>query len=121
MRKSFLTFICTLTQLWAQPVFTDAFPPAEYAARRARVMEKIGDAVAILQGTTERPGEQPLRQSNQFFYLSGVVEPRANSDDRRTHQAHHVVSAAARRTPRSHDVRAGFVSGAGSRGSYRNR
>ena len=41
------------------------------------MFEKIGDAVAILQGTTERPGEQPLRQSNQFFYLCGVVEPRA--------------------------------------------
>src|ERR1043166_6050779 len=40
-------------------------------------MEKIGGGVAILQGTTERPGEQPLRQSNQFFYVSGVVEPRA--------------------------------------------
>jgi Xaa-Pro aminopeptidase len=63
--------------LAAQPVFTDVFPPEEYAARRARVMEKIGDGVAILQGTTERPGEQPLRQGNQFFYLTGVVEPRA--------------------------------------------
>ena len=63
----------------AQPVFTGAeiFPPEEFAARRAQVMEKIGDAVAILQGTTERPGEQPLRQGNQFFYLTGVVEPRA--------------------------------------------
>jgi Xaa-Pro aminopeptidase len=40
-------------------------------------MERIGDAVAIMQGTTERPGEQPLRQSNQFFYVTGVVEPRA--------------------------------------------
>jgi Xaa-Pro aminopeptidase len=62
---------------YAQPVFTDVFPPAEHTARRVHVMEKIGDAVAILQGTTERPGEQPLRQSNQFFYLTGVVEPRA--------------------------------------------
>ncbi|MBS1857392.1 MAG: aminopeptidase P family protein [Acidobacteria bacterium] len=63
----------------AQPVFTgaDVFPPEEFAARRARVMARIGDGVAILQGTTERPGEQPLRQSNQFFYLCGVVEPRA--------------------------------------------
>jgi len=61
----------------AQPVFTNVFPPDEYAARRAKIMEKIGDAVAIMQGTTERPGEQPLRQSNQFFYVSGVVEPRA--------------------------------------------
>jgi Xaa-Pro aminopeptidase len=63
----------------AQPVFTGAeiFPPEEFAARRAKVIEKIGDGVAILQGTTERPGEQPLRQNNQFFYLTGVVEPRA--------------------------------------------
>ena len=63
----------------AQPVFTgtEIFPPEEFAARRARVMEKIGDGVAILQGTTERPGEQALRQNNQFFYLTGVVEPRA--------------------------------------------
>src|SRR4051812_2315702 len=63
----------------AQPVFTGAeiFPPEEFAARRAKVMEKIGDAVAILQGTTERPGEQALRQNNQFFYLTGVIEPRA--------------------------------------------
>jgi len=61
----------------AQPVFTDIFPPEEYAARRARVMDKLAGGVAILQGTTERPGEQPLRQSNQFFYVSGVVEPRA--------------------------------------------
>jgi Xaa-Pro aminopeptidase len=41
------------------------------------VIERIGDAVAIVQGTTERPGEQPFRQNNQFFYLTGVAEPRA--------------------------------------------
>src|SRR5437016_9620739 len=65
--------------LYGQPVFTgpDVFPPEEFAARRARVMAKIGDGVAIIQGTTERPGEQPLRQANQFFYITGVVEPRA--------------------------------------------
>src|SRR2546428_750680 len=61
----------------AQPVFSDIFPSEEFAARRARVMAQIGDGVAILQGATERPGEQPLRQSNQFFYLCGVNEPRA--------------------------------------------
>src|SRR3984957_16194006 len=63
----------------AQPVFTGAgiFPPEEFAARRAHVMEKIGDGAAILLGTTEPPGEMPLRQGNQFFYVSGVVEPRA--------------------------------------------
>jgi len=63
----------------AQPVFTgtEIFPPDEFAARRLKVMAQIGDAVAVLQGTTERPGEQAFRQNNQFFYLTGVVEPRA--------------------------------------------
>src|SRR5262249_35715716 len=62
-----------------QPVFTgpEIFPPEEFAARRARVMAEIGNAVAILQGTTERPGEQPLRQNNQFLSLTGIGEPRA--------------------------------------------
>lgn len=61
----------------AQQGFTDAFPREEFAARRARVITQIGDGVAILQGTTQRRGESPLRQSNQFFYLTGVTEPRA--------------------------------------------
>ena len=61
----------------AQPVFTGVFPPEEFASRRARVMEKVGDGVAILLGATEPPGEMPLRQGNQFFYVTGVVEPRA--------------------------------------------
>jgi Xaa-Pro aminopeptidase len=63
----------------AQPVFAghEIFPPAEFAARRARIIEKIGSGVAVIQGTTERPGEQPFRQNNQFFYLCGVAEPRA--------------------------------------------
>src|SRR5919197_67932 len=62
----------------AQPVFTgmEIFPPEEFAARRAKVVERIGGAVAILQGATERPGEQPFRQNNQFFYLTGVVAAR---------------------------------------------
>jgi len=76
MRILFSVLSLTLAAA-AQPVFTNVFPPAEYAARRTAVIQQIGDGVAILQGTTERPGEQPLRQSNQFFYLTGVVEPRA--------------------------------------------
>jgi Xaa-Pro aminopeptidase len=60
-----------------QGPFTEVFPPAEFAARRAQLMNEIGDAVAILQGTIERPGEQPFRQSNEFFYLTGVEVPRA--------------------------------------------
>ncbi len=80
MRKRSLFFLPLLVMgaaVFSQPVITDVFPPAEYAGRRARLMERIGDAVAIMQGTTERPGEQALRQSNQFFYITGVNEPRA--------------------------------------------
>ena len=74
---SLLSIATLSTNVFAQPVFTDIFPPEEFASRRAKVMEQIGDGVAILQGTTERPGEQPFRQSNQFYYLCGVAEPRA--------------------------------------------
>lgn len=81
MRTCFLLAALTSLALgWAaqaQPVITDIFPPAEFAARRARVMAQIGDGVAVVLGTTERPGEQPLRQNNHFFYLCGVIEPRA--------------------------------------------
>ena len=64
----------------AQPVFrgSEIFPPEEYAARRAKLMAQIGDGVAIVLGTTEPPGEMPFRQNSQFFYLTGVTEPRAS-------------------------------------------
>ena len=61
----------------AQALFTTAFPPAEFAGRRARVMEAIGDGVAILQGATELPAYLPFRQNNQVYYLTGVEVPRA--------------------------------------------
>src|SRR5688572_14833279 len=61
----------------APPVFTETFPPEEFATRRAKLMERIGDGVAILQGATEKPAEAAFRQNNQFFYLTGVEVPRA--------------------------------------------
>jgi len=62
----------------AQPLFTTAFPPDEFAARRARVMEQIGpDAIAVLQGAGEYPVYVKFRQNNNFFYLTGVEVPRA--------------------------------------------
>ena len=61
----------------AQPLFTDSLPKEEFAARRARVMQQIGDGIAIVQGTTETPNTLKFRQNNQFFYLTGVEVPRA--------------------------------------------
>lgn len=57
--------------------FTDAFTPAEFAARRTKVMEKIGDGIAVIQGSAEYPAYLAFRQNAQFFYLSGVEAPRA--------------------------------------------
>ncbi len=64
----------------AQPVFrgNEIFPPEEFAARRAKVLDRIGDAVAVVLGTPGPPGEMPFRQNSQFFYLTGVAEPRAS-------------------------------------------
>ena len=59
------------------PLFTDAFPPEEFAARRAKVLAAIGDGLAVLQGATEYPAYVAFRQNNQFFYLTGVEVPRA--------------------------------------------
>ena len=72
--------VALASSLLAQPVFTgtEIFPPEEYAARRAKVIAQIGDGVAIVLGTTEPPGEVPFRQNSQFFYLTGVTEPRAS-------------------------------------------
>src|SRR3954468_17472 len=81
VRHAFLIILLLLLvmQAFAQPTFrgSDIFPPEEFAARRAKVLAQIGDGVAIVLGTTEPPGEMPFRQNSQFFYLTGVAEPRA--------------------------------------------
>lgn len=59
------------------PLFTDAIPKEEFASRRARVMQAIGDGVVVVQGAAETAAYEQFRQSNQFFYLTGVEVPRA--------------------------------------------
>lgn len=58
-------------------LFTKAFTPAEFAARRAKVMAAVGDGVAVISGATETSTYTKFRQGAQFFYLSGVEVPRA--------------------------------------------
>jgi Xaa-Pro aminopeptidase len=61
----------------AQALFTDSLPKEEFSERRARLMEKIGDGVAIILGTAETGNSLKFRQNNQFYYLTGVEVPRA--------------------------------------------
>jgi Xaa-Pro aminopeptidase len=69
--------LCSAATGAAQPLFTDALPKEEFAERRARVMARIGEGVAIIQGAAETGTSLKFRQNNQFFYLTGVEVPRA--------------------------------------------
>jgi Xaa-Pro aminopeptidase len=54
------------------------FPPEEFRARWACVFDRIGPAsVAVVQGVTLTDGFQLPRQSNTFYYLTGVETPGA--------------------------------------------
>ena len=80
MTRAYLALALTLLasgRASAQPLFTDALPKEEFAARRAKVMAAIGDGVAIIQGAAETGTSLKFRQNNQFFYLTGVEVPRA--------------------------------------------
>ena len=52
------------------------FPPQEFEARWAKVFDRIGtESVAVVQGAALTNGYQVPRQSNSFYYLSGVETP----------------------------------------------
>jgi len=75
-----LLLAATAAPLAAQPAYryqTD-FPPEEFRERHARIYDAIGPgALAILQGATVTAGFEVFRQSNQFYYLSGLETPQA--------------------------------------------
>jgi len=61
-----------------RPLFTEFFPPEEFAERREGILDAIGpDAIAVVQGAPSPMGFVPFRQSNEFYYLSGVESPHA--------------------------------------------
>jgi Xaa-Pro aminopeptidase len=67
----------SLSDVEGPPLFATELPKDEFAARRARLFTRIGDGVAVLQGATETSSYEKFRQSNQFYYLTGVPTPRA--------------------------------------------
>ncbi|MBS1601741.1 MAG: aminopeptidase P family protein [Bacteroidetes bacterium] len=53
------------------------FTAGDFAARRAKLMQQIGDDVAILQGAELPEPYIKFRQDNNFYYFSGVELPGA--------------------------------------------
>lgn len=60
----------------ALPFQTD-FTAAELAARRRRLCAEMGAGLLVLAGAPEIAGFDPVRQDNDFYYLTGVEVPHA--------------------------------------------
>lgn len=61
------------TEVEERPLFTERFTKQEFAERRAKVYEAIGNrGVALIQGAPMPMGFEAFRQNNEFYYLSGV-------------------------------------------------
>ena len=75
---SFFLFIAGAAAVWgeAAPYYQRDFPPEEFKARWEVVFNKIGSqAVAVVQGAPRTNGFIFPRQTNEFYYLSGVETP----------------------------------------------
>lgn len=51
------------------------FSKEEFRARRAKLVEKIGDGVAVIFGANSHIYPVRFRQSPDFYYLTGIEEP----------------------------------------------
>ena len=77
MRKYCLIITTFFSILWSQHYQVD-FPPDEFQDRWRGVFDQIGeDAVAVVQGIPLTNGFIMPRQSNAFYYLSGIESPHA--------------------------------------------
>jgi Xaa-Pro aminopeptidase len=54
-----------------------AFDKAEFAGRRARLLDRIPDGIAVVLGAVDHPYPVTFRQSPDFYYLTGLEEPGA--------------------------------------------
>lgn len=75
-----LLFLCLFFPALAQEknYHKTDFSKEEFAARRAKIFEAIGNqSIAVVQGSGGVPGVSVFRQSNSFYYLTGVETPHA--------------------------------------------
>ena len=74
--KLLLLSIAVVNTLNAQDMWA-YFSPDDFAKRRTKVMEQIGDGIAIMQGAELPEAFVKFRQDNNFYYLTGVEMPNA--------------------------------------------
>jgi Xaa-Pro aminopeptidase len=68
----------TAVQAQDVPFFTGDFPPQEFAARRAKIFDALGETgLALIQGAPVPAGYVRFRQTNEFYYLCGLESPHA--------------------------------------------
>ena len=77
IKATLLVFIALLLTIQSKaqdaPIFTSDFTPEEFAQRREKVYDAIGPkSIAIIQGETAPRGYVKFRQTNEFYYLTGV-------------------------------------------------
>jgi Xaa-Pro aminopeptidase len=74
-RIRFLSVLILGIMLVGPFVFAAKFSTREYAARRAKLMEKIPDGVAIILGAKFHVEYNEYYQNNDFMYFTGVEVP----------------------------------------------
>ena len=57
--------------------FQKNFSASELTERRRQAMRGMGSGIAVVAAATEVAGFDPIRQSNDFYYLTGVESPHA--------------------------------------------
>lgn len=77
---SVFLFLLTSFNVFAQEkhYYQTDFSKEDFAERRAKIFEKIGkNAVAVIQGAKGTADFNVFRQTNEFYYLSGIETPHA--------------------------------------------
>ena len=77
LRALAITVLLGLSLCVTPTYSADAFNKKEFAARRSRLMEKIGDGAAVILGAQTRADDNDFRQGHDFFYLTGLELPDA--------------------------------------------
>ena len=77
MKRTLRVLILTAAVLVQAASAAALFDKTEYAARRARLMEKIPDGAAVFLGAAPPARDVEFRQGHDFLYFTGVRIPNA--------------------------------------------